>query len=253
MADKVHIVAEAVAADRMADATRFLAECFSLPPASARSIAAGAPIVLLAGLSTALAAPVLRELQANAPEGVAFRVADGDTQDDLPQLQWPKPPRLYGRTPAELARRDSVRDEKHIQAPPAVQPVAPLWTGIRPVAEARAPTSEHFVVPATLPGMSSDDAPVSQAEAKRTSCRIAPSLSQFMRHGSFSVIIGRTKDPHAVKMVADIMGLEEEAARRQCMRLGLCVARNISLDEARTLTERFHHLGLKARIAHPNV
>jgi ribosomal protein L7/L12 len=72
-----------------------------------------------------------------------------------------------------------------------------------------------------------------------------------MKPGAFAVVVGRTRDNQAVKMISEIMGISEREARDRCMHLGICVARDISLDEAQNLLSRFKSLGAKARIVKP--
>ena len=72
-----------------------------------------------------------------------------------------------------------------------------------------------------------------------------------MTPGAFSLVVSRTKGPQAVKIIAEILGVSETEAREKCLGLGLCVARDISLDEAQNLLTRFRSLGAKARIVKP--
>jgi ribosomal protein L7/L12 len=88
--------------------------------------------------------------------------------------------------------------------------------------------------------------------AKKSGGKSSAGLAAFMKPGTFAVIVGRTKDAATVKMIAEIMGVGESDARDKCLDLGLCVARDISLDEAQTLLTRFRNLGAKARIVKPS-
>lgn len=86
---------------------------------------------------------------------------------------------------------------------------------------------------------------------KKSSFRGTAGLAAFMKSGAYAVVLGRTRDNQAVKMVADIMGISVDEAREKCLNLGLCVARDISLDEAQTLLARFQGVGARARIVKP--
>ncbi len=81
--------------------------------------------------------------------------------------------------------------------------------------------------------------------------RTSAGLASFMKPGGFSVVVSRTKDAQVVKMISEIMGIGEDEARDKCLGLGLCVAKNISLDEAQNLLARFRNLRAKARIVRP--
>ncbi len=88
--------------------------------------------------------------------------------------------------------------------------------------------------------------------AKKTGGRPAAGLAAFMKPGAFAVVVSRTRDVGTVKMIAEIMGLSEGEARERGLNLGLCVARDIALDEAQNLLTRFRNLGAKARIVKPS-
>lgn len=88
--------------------------------------------------------------------------------------------------------------------------------------------------------------------AKRTTGKLAAGLAAFMKAGNYALVVGRTKDTQAVKMIAEIMGVSEHEARDRALNLGLCVARDISLDEAQNLLARFRNLGARARIVRPS-
>lgn len=162
------IVMEKVAEENQADAAMFLSGCFSLPLASTRSIAASAPIALLTDLERAQADAIVAELQPSLPEGAGLRVSpSGDT--NIARLQWPRPPRIYGRdvedfaaaeephdikcpicggmlritrngeavraaTPAERARSDTI----FRPAPVPANDKDPLFSGVKPLASANA-------------------------------------------------------------------------------------------------------------------
>ena len=93
-----------------------------------------------------------------------------------------------------------------------------------------------------------DEAPEKPTPAASKS---SSGLAAYLTPGVFAVIIARTKDASVIKNVAEIMGVSENTAREKCLGLSLCVARGISLDEARTLLARFKTLGANARIAKP--
>ena len=84
------------------------------------------------------------------------------------------------------------------------------------------------------------------AMAKRAS-----GLAAFMKPGPFALLLARTRDVQAIKMTAEIMGISESEARDRCLELGLCVAKGIGLEEARTLMTRYRGVGARARIARP--
>ncbi len=86
---------------------------------------------------------------------------------------------------------------------------------------------------------------------RKSTGKTSAGLSSFMKQGVFAVVIGRTRDPQAVKMIAEIMGVDEDEAQNRSLSLGLCVARDISLDEAQNLAARFRNLGARARIVKP--
>lgn len=76
-------------------------------------------------------------------------------------------------------------------------------------------------------------------------------LASFMKQGLYSVVLSRTRDPQTIKMLSEIMGVEERDAQQLASSRSLCVARNIALDEAQTLLARFRSLGANARIVKP--
>lgn len=87
---------------------------------------------------------------------------------------------------------------------------------------------------------------------KKSGSRPAAGLAAFMKPGAFAIVVGRTRDNGAVKMIAEIMGIGEGEARERGLSLSLCIARDIALDEAQTLLTRFRNLGAKARIVKPS-
>lgn len=76
-------------------------------------------------------------------------------------------------------------------------------------------------------------------------------LAAYMKPGVFAVILSRSKDPFVVQKVAETMGISEAEAREKCLQLSLCVARDISLDDAKTLGGTLKSLGGRVRIAKP--
>lgn len=86
----------------------------------------------------------------------------------------------------------------------------------------------------------------------KSGSRPGAGLAAFMKPGSYAVVLGRTRDAQVIKMVSEIMGIGEGEARERCQELGLCVARDISLDEAQNLLARFRNFGARARIVRPS-
>ncbi len=76
-------------------------------------------------------------------------------------------------------------------------------------------------------------------------------LAAYMKPGVFAVILSRSKDPLVVQKVAETMGITEAEAREKCLQLSLCVAQDISLDDAKTLAGTLKSLGGRVRIAKP--
>lgn len=90
------------------------------------------------------------------------------------------------------------------------------------------------------------------SNAKRSTGKISAGLAAFMKSGSYALVVGRTRDSQVVKMIAEILGVSEHEARERALNLSLCVAHDISLDEAQNLLVRFRNLGAKARIVRPS-
>ncbi len=90
------------------------------------------------------------------------------------------------------------------------------------------------------------------SNAKKSTGKISAGLAAFMKTGAYALVVGRTKDTQAVKMIAEILGISEAEARDRALNLSLCVARDISLGEAQNLLARFRNLGAKARIVRPS-
>ncbi len=105
----VQIVLQKVPEQDQPGAAMFLSGCFSLPPVSTRAIASSAPIALLAGLSPAQADAIMAELAPTLPQGVEIQVSP-QSAAAIARLQWPRPPRIYGKdlddfaAPEETAR-----------------------------------------------------------------------------------------------------------------------------------------------------
>lgn len=145
----------------------------------------------------------------------------------------------------------------------------PLFSGIKPLASAGSNFAsirslqagdtgfwmDHshniFAPPAPEGPVDDGKGPGDSSHAKKSTIKVSAGLAAFMKPGAFALVVGRTKDPQAVKMIADIMGVSKDEARDKCLNLGLCVARDIALDEAQNLLARFKGLGAKARIVRP--
>lgn len=99
------IVMREVAEEHRSGAAMFLSGCFSLPPASGRNIAASAPVALLAELERGQAEAIVAELRPALPGGVALEIrSSGDAGDtEVSRLQWPRPPRIYGKDIIDFA------------------------------------------------------------------------------------------------------------------------------------------------------
>lgn len=158
-----------------------------------------------------------------------------------------------------------------IPSAPAAGEGDPLFTGVKPLGF----DSSHYAslksleagdtgfwvdphenasgrpVAAPPPGAEKKANPEGAPGGKKGSIRTVAGLAAFMKQGAYAVVLGRTRDNQAVKMVADIMGVSIDEAREKCLNLGLCVARDISLDEAQTLLARFQGVGARARIVKP--
>lgn len=307
-ANDYQIVMEKVPDDRQPETALFLSGCFSLPPASTRGIAASAPIALLSDLTPAQAEAVMAELRPSLTPEVELRIARAAETTRISRLQWPRPPRIYGRDIAEFAAVSETRTincpicggairlamdaagVKASAADEAKKPASsrkissrkisqandkdPLFSGIKPLAAASGnlasirslqagdtgfwmdhtdfgfssahPEPPAFPQPAQPPGGGSSTV------KRAVSGRSAAGLAAFMKPGVFSVVVGRTRDNATVKMIAEIMGIGESEARMRALNLGLCVARDISLNEAQNLLARFKKLGARARIVRPS-
>lgn len=89
------------------------------------------------------------------------------------------------------------------------------------------------------------------SNTKNSTGKITAGLAAFMKPGAFALVVSRTRDAQTVKMISEIMGITEAEARDRCLSLGLCVAKDISLNEAQNLLSRFRSLGARARIVKP--
>ncbi|MCC8191193.1 MAG: hypothetical protein LIP77_11270 [Planctomycetes bacterium] len=289
----MHLLLEKVPEDRQPDAALFLSGCFSLPPASTRGIAASGPIALLSDLGPDQAEAVLAEVRPSLPAGVELRLAGSGEAEKISRLQWPRPPRIYGRELKEfgrdvethrlscpdcgadfLVRRNAagqltaVREKKQESSRRLIpaNDADPLFSGIKPLATDASNYASirslqagdtgfwldhgHHAAPGVPPTGELRDA-AEGSESKKSTGKLAAGLSAFMKPGVFALVVGRTRDPQAVKMIAEIMGISQDEARDKCLNLGLCVARDIALDEAQNLLVRFKNLGLRARIVKP--
>lgn len=292
------IIMEKVPADKQTDAALFLSGCFSLPQASTKGIAASGPIALVTDIEQKQAEAIMAELSPVLPEGVVLRVAD-DVDKNVSRLQWPRPPRVYGRELDEFARDNESHDARcpicggmlritpdggSVKLAAVVErrrgdtlarsaptnDLDPLFSGVKPMATETSNFASIrslqagdtgfwmdygkgiFAPPAIPeatppPGKKGGDSSVS----KRAAGKNPAGLSAFMKPGVFAVVVGRTHDAQAVKMIAEIMGLSDAEARDKALNLGLCVARDIALDEAQTLLARFRNLGARVRIVKP--
>lgn len=143
----------------------------------------------------------------------------------------------------------------------------PLFSGIKPLATASSDFasirslqagdtgfwldhSRNSFAPSP-PEREPSDSGGDSSHTKKSTAKNAAGLAAFMKPGVFALVVGRTKDAQVVKMIADIMGVGEEEARIKGLNLGTCVARDISLDEAKNLLARFRSLGARARIVKP--
>lgn len=295
--EKYQIILEKVPLERQPEAALFISGCFSLPPVSTRGIANSAPIVLISDMSRGQAEAVLAELLLSLPTGVELRMTNEKDSANISRLQWPRPPRIYGRDLAEFANLpkshdlncpicggairispdesggflatavdDGERKRESNRSLSDASNTDPLFSGVKPLATSNFASLRSLSAGDTGFWMdhgnslfaspeadiaASSTAPSDTANAKRSTGRIATGLSAFMKPGAFALVMGRTRDNQAVKMISEIMGITEDEAREKSMGLGLCIARDISLDEAQNLLARFKGLGVKARIVKP--
>ena len=291
------IILEKVPADRQTDAALFLSGCFSLPQTSTKGIAASGPIALVTDIDRKQADAIMAELAPVLPEGVTLRITE-DAGKNVSRLQWPRPPRIYGRELDDFAAGNEFHDVRcptcggmlritpdggsvkvaavaerrrgdTIARPAPTNDMDPLFSGVKPLATE---TSKFASIRSLQAGdtgfwmdygknsLSPPPDPAAPAPAKkesdssysrRTGSKNPAGLSAFMKPGVFAVVLSRTRDAQTVKMIAEIMGVSEAEARDKAMNLGLCVARDIALDEAQTLLARFRNLGARARIVKP--
>lgn len=232
-----HIVLDCVPDGLRREAAEFLADCFSLSPSAAADIAAAAPIAVLSGLSAASAAAVLAEIGSFAPAGVSLRIVEEADDGDASRLQWPQSPRIFGRPLAEFSENREV--------------ACPLCGGKIRFLE----RNEAFGMAAA-----GESAQLSRAAGGRRKGissfpeRAGPSCgpASFMKPGAFAVVTGRMREPQAINLAAELMGINREEAWSRCQEPCLCVAEDVSLAEARSLKARFAGLGVKVRIAKPS-
>ncbi|MCC8180173.1 MAG: hypothetical protein LIP23_04575, partial [Planctomycetes bacterium] len=100
--DRYLIILDKVREDLQPATAMFLSGCFSLPPASTKNIAASGPIALISDVSERQGEAVLAELNASAPEGVTLRLDKENSGAKVSRLQWPRPPRIFGRNLKEF-------------------------------------------------------------------------------------------------------------------------------------------------------
>lgn len=290
------IIMAKVPEDKQPETALFLSGCFSLPPASTRGIAASGPIALLSDLSRHQAEAVMAELKPSLPQDVVLRIGTGKETSRVSRLQWPRPPRIYGRDLQEFAESSTAHDLKcprcgglirvvqdggglcaypsgseRRRGDTAARPAPsnekdPLFSGVKPLATGTGNFASIRSLQAGDTGFWMDyshsifaptEPPVMEhragdtSHAKKSTGKISAGLAAFMKPGAFALVVGRTREPQAVKMIAEIMGVTESEARDKCLSLGLCVAKDISLDEAQNLLARFRNLGARARIVKP--
>ncbi len=296
------VILEKVPEERQAETALFLSGCFSLPPASTRGIAASGPIAILSDITQEQAEAILAELTPSLPAGVTLRLSDGQETTRASRLQWPRPPRIYGRDLDEFNSEDRSHElkcpicggllritqepdglkalpagmEKRKRGETLFRPAAgsdqdPLFSGLKPLASASGNFASLRSLQAGDTGFWLDhghgqpephEMARGEAEgrknagettnAKRSSAaKGSVGLAAFMKPGAYALVVSRTRDPQAVKMISEIMGMSEADARDKCMNLGLCVVRDVALDEAQNLLARFRNLGARARIVKP--
>lgn len=108
------------------------------------------------------------------------------------------------------------------------------------------PTAPNTPIPAdSSPGETRREESTVQAAKSNTG------LGAFMKSGAFAVILARSRDGQVVKMVAEIMGVSGDEARRLCLNMSLCLVKDVALSEAQNLLARLKSLGARARIIKP--
>ena len=324
--DSRQIILDRMEEAKQSVASLFLAGCFSLPPASTSRIAASGPIAILSDLDAAQAETILADLTPSLPAGVALHIAREGEEEEASRLDWPRPPKIFGRPIEDFRPRNRrvevpcpscgnmlgilhkaggglsvklVREAGRtvmIPNPASTESSKdPLFSGFKPLAadaaslasvqsleagdsgfwDASGAFAGQYEQPPPAPPEASPAEPAATANpaangagaaAKSASgsgvttksasgsgvtTKTASGLAAYMKSGVYAVVIARTKDASVVKKVVEVMGVSEDEARQKCLKLSLCVARNISLDEAQTLLARFKTLGAKARIIRP--
>jgi hypothetical protein len=257
-----HIVLEAVPDAFRKEAAGFLAGCFSLSPSVAMNIAASSPIAVLSGLSAACAAAILAEIGPAVPGGVSLRIGEDGDDGGLSQLQWPRPPHVFGRKLSEFADPAKSReadcplcggrirlvekgDDFRLEASGAEEKNGQSAYALIGEDGGR-PAAETERLPYRYAGRREGDGALSKPAG-------APSgLAAYMKPGAFAVVVGKTREVQAIKLAAETMGLTQEEAWDSCQELGLCVVEGVSLAEAKSLKARFSNLGVRVRIARPS-
>lgn len=292
--DSYQIILDPVPEDKQPAMALFLSGCFSLPPSSTRRIVASGPIAILSGLDGVQSETVLAELKSSLPEGVGLRVVREGADTEASRLEWPRPPKIFGRSLDEFTFETAASESpcpscgkmlRITRCPDGDMAVSlvrhsgrtvmipnpdstdsdkdPLFSGFKPLAADATRFASFRSLQAGDTGFWGDtrsnveaaqyEAPPEPENRRNESHHTGKSggLAAYMKPGVFAVILSRTKDAPVVKNVAEIMGISEEEARQKCLSMGLCVARDISLDEAQTLLARFKALGGRARIVKP--
>lgn len=106
--DSYQIILEPVPEGKQSAAALFLSGCFSLPPVSTRRIAASGPIAILSGLDGIQAETIMAEIVPALPEGISLKTAREGEALDISRLDWPNPPKIFGRPLDDFALRISV-------------------------------------------------------------------------------------------------------------------------------------------------
>lgn len=110
--DSYQIILDPVPEDKQPAAALFLSGCFSLPPASMRRIAASGPIAILSGLDGVQAETILAELTPALPENVTLRLSREGEDQDSSRLDWPAPPKIFGRPLEEFSLAAAVTTDE---------------------------------------------------------------------------------------------------------------------------------------------
>jgi ribosomal protein L7/L12 len=114
--ESFQIVLRRVAEERQPEAALFLSGCLSLPLASSRNIAASAPITLLADLRKGQAEAILAEFRPALPADMVIDIGPSG-EAGVSRLQWPRPPRVYGKDVADFVPSPGVDGVHDIKCP----------------------------------------------------------------------------------------------------------------------------------------